>query len=65
MFFSELFLQTVNIIIIAKQPVLIQLKVVVIITKIPFHAPRATEQDLSFRQILACSDPIIGLGKSL
>ena len=27
MFFSELFLQTVNIIIIAKQPVLIQLKV--------------------------------------
>ena len=51
------FLQTINVIIIAKQPVLIQLKVVVITTKIPFHAPRATEQDLSFLQLLTCSDP--------
>ena len=51
------FLQTINVIIIAKQPVLIQLKVVVITTKIQFHAPRATEQDLSFRQLSTCSDP--------
>ena len=51
------FLQTINVIIIAKQPVLIQLKVVVITTKIPFHAPRATEQDLSFLQLSTCSDP--------
>ena len=51
------FLQTINVIIIAKQPVLIQLKVVVITTKISFHAPRATEQDLSFLQLSTCSDP--------
>ena len=53
---ASLFLQTVNIIIIAKQPVFIQLKVFILITKKSFLAPRATEQDLSFRQPLTCSD---------
>ena len=46
------FLQTINVIIIAKQPVLPNQKYWEILL-----APRATEQDLSFRQLSTCSDP--------